>query len=319
MSDLNALITAAKPGDTITLTAGIYPCPVPVVINKPVTIAGPAQGSAIVQKVANATAPSISLFEVTAPNVTLSNLHLDSDKPIASHGPAKVGYYGVTVRGDALHVTGCFIANVDDGIHCGGTNTNTVISGCFFDSSVRGVNVWVAGKLTTIENSYFGGSQQEHNIRMDDAGAQGLTIVGCELTNSISGKETLTIRDSLAPGNIKVSGCSFTTGWVRLGAVSPTATVPDNLVTNMEISDCTFYGGSWLEIDQGVRNLSVVENTFIALSDYVPIHTWGPHITAVIERNTRIAIPGLKITKPMVRLNNLSPTDSVVESGSVEK
>jgi hypothetical protein len=316
-ANLSAILATAVAGATYDLTtAATYVVTAPINLKASITING---NCATIRKTANPTAPAASTIVTEGGNITLNNIHFDSDKPLATSGPAKVNYYGITARGAGLTVNGCTFANVDDGIHSGGSNSNTVVNNCLFDSSIRGVNIWVAGLNTTIRNSVFLGSQQEHNIRMDDAGASGLVIDNCQLTNTVSGKETLTMRNSKAPSGIKVTNCSFAGGWVRLGIVAKTTPIPDNCLNGVEISGCTFNPGTWLELDQSVRELLFANNTFLSNAVDVPVHVWGPNITAHLTNNTRVMQPGQTRVKPFARINNTSPSDVIAETGTVEK
>lgn len=68
-----------------------------------------------------------------------------------------------------------------------------------------------------------------------------------------------------------------------------------------------------------MRNFVATGNTFEATGDYVPVHVWGPLVTATLIGNMRVMLPGQLRVKPFVRISNTTAADVITEIGTVEK
>ncbi|MHC1739937.1 MAG: right-handed parallel beta-helix repeat-containing protein [Anaerolineaceae bacterium] len=113
-TSIQSAIDAAASGDTINVAAGTYDVSSTILINKALTITGPGGGGAIVQ---GANSSFVSIFEISASNVTISNLTITHNSlPVFGSTPwselpnsliripDSLGLSGITISQNTLFV-----------------------------------------------------------------------------------------------------------------------------------------------------------------------------------------------------------------------
>lgn len=191
---IQAAINAAAPGDTINVKAGTYDVAATIIVNKAVTISGPAGGGATVQGTQKEAA---SIFKITASNVTIQNLNITvtsifTGYPTTEDLGALINIpagslTGITITGNTLYVPaqiGAMTSWVARAICVGSGNAGISITGNTIYNTRNGVvgryNCAVNISNNTIYNTKGGimnytGSQTDADARTMSNNSWGTT------------------------------------------------------------------------------------------------------------------------------------------------
>ncbi len=193
LTDIQAAISAATTGDTITVAAGTYNVSSTIVIDKAVTISGPGSGGAIVQ---GTTTTFVSIFEITSNNVTLENLDIthnalrtkdSSPLPWTELAnslvriPTGVGLTGIVISNNNIYVplqTGAMSTWNGVAITVGAlTASNINITGNTIFNTRNGVVIYYNNSATITNNNIYHtkGGIMNYTGSQADADARAMT------------------------------------------------------------------------------------------------------------------------------------------------
>lgn len=271
---------------------------------------------------------------------TIDGVLFDSDKPIATAGPAKVGVNCVRTYAHTV-LSNCIASNIDDLIFFESTASGSVTHCAAGDKSIRGDFIFIGGATDiTIDScpgkdSPFTGSWNEHWIRIDGQPeppngntAARITIQNCALRN-FNGKESETTRTANASpasttkpavnplkpeDGVWLDNCDFY-AWTRAGQVAPAGAAPPLMSVRLfTLTNCRFHEKAYVQIDQGVT--ASVDATFDNYAGFCPIHSQGPHVNllATVKLIDMPNQPG--INHDMIMMNGMVPgVDEITVNG----
>lgn len=314
-SDLTPILNAAKVGFTYNLAAGEYTVSaLATVITDHLKLIGAGSGKTTARIIGKHTG-----IELRGASPEISGIHFDSAFPLATAGPAKVGFNALHIICVGPNIHDCTCSNVDDFALIEPPSINVAITNCSGDATIRGDFIFSShDDGLNLTNVTVVSSKQEHGIRFSptttNQGTANVVISGCTLSNT-DGKESLAIRG--AKGPIAIKNCTFG-AWVRLGQVAPSGTTPPAFsVGPTTITGCHFTNQSYLALCQGTTT-DVSGNAFDGYAHVVGVAVQGPKAIAKIENNVRTAMPGQAYTSAFVQQFTTTAGD-VIETGTVEK